>query len=93
MTHISHELVRQNLLSQLDAAYPLALPIQTLQQGLSVAGLQLTEEQLLKELAYLLDKSFLTSLHSELCPCNMRYKISTKGIDFLDNESRNISNF
>ena len=84
----THELIRQNLLSQLEVAYPIALPIPTLKQGLLLAGLNLLSHQLEKELEYLHDKGFLTQTFSELCPHNKRYKLSTKGIDFLEDENR-----
>ena len=85
---ITHELIRQNLLSQLEAAYPIALPTHTLKQGLLLAGLNLLNHQLEKELEYLHDKGFLSQTFSELCPYNKRYKLSTKGIDFLEDENR-----
>ena len=84
----THELIRQNLLSQLEVAYPIALPMQTLKQGLLLAGLNLQVHQLEKELEYLHDKGFLAQTFSELCPYNKRYKLSTKGIDFLEDENR-----
>ena len=89
----THELIRQNLLSQLEAAYPIALPIPTLKQGLLLAGLNLLGHQLEKELEYLHDKGFLTQTSSELCPHNKRYKLSTKGIDFLEDENRHNTGF
>ena len=91
--NITHELIRQNLLSQLEAAYPMALPIQILKQGLLLAGLHLLHHQLEKELEYLHDKGFLAQTSSELCPYNKRYKLSTKGIDFLEDENRNNTGF
>ena len=89
----THELIRQNLLSQLEVAYPIALPMQTLQQGLMLAGLNLQAHQLEKELEYLHDKGFLAQTFSELCPYNKRYKLSTNGIDFLENENRHNTGF
>lgn len=85
--NISHELIRQTLLLQLEAAYPVSLPIKTLQQGIQLAGIIVDKNDLIKELAYLLDKGFITLTQNELCPQQKRYKISTKGIDFLDNEN------
>ncbi len=84
----THEIIRQNLLSQLEAAYPLALPRQTLKQGLCLAGFHLLKHQLEKELEYLHDKGFISQTCSELCPHNKRYKLSTKGIDLLEDENR-----
>ncbi len=83
----SHEIIRKNLLIQLEAAYPISLPARTLQQGLHVAQLPVSYHTLIKELEYLLDKGFLLTTFNELCPQNRRYKLTTKGIDFLDNEN------
>jgi len=85
--NISHELIRQTLLLQLEAAYPVSLPIKTLHQGIQLAGLGLTPNALLKELEYLQDKGFLVLTQNELCPQQKRYKLSTKGVDFLENEN------
>ena len=85
--NISHELIRQTLLLQLEAAYPVSLPIKTLLQGILLAGIGIAKNDLIKELEYLLDKGFITLTQNELCPQQKRYKISTKGIDFLDNEN------
>lgn len=85
--NISHELIRQTLLLQLEAAYPVSLPIKTLQQGIQLAGIGIGKNDLIKELEYLFDKNFITLTKNELCPQQKRYKLSTKGIDFLENEN------
>ena len=88
-----HELIRQTLLLQLEAAYPVSLPIKTLQQGIQLAGLMVNKNTLLKELEYLLDKGFITLTQNELCPQQKRYKLSTKGVDFLENENERQDSF
>ncbi len=83
----SNEIIRKNLLIQLEAAYPISLPAETLQQGLHIARISVPYHILIKELEYLLEKGFLSTTLNELYPKNRRYKLSTKGIDFLDNEN------
>ena len=79
-----NETIRHTLLLQLEAAYPVSLPQETLRQGLYLAGFILATNDLNKELQYLVDKGFITPIKNELCPACRRYKLSTKGIDFLD---------
>lgn len=79
-----NETIRHTLLLQLEAAYPVSLPQETLQQGLHLAGFNILTTDLKKELQYLADKGFITPIKNELCPACRRYKLSTKGIDFLD---------
>lgn len=79
-----NETIRHALLLQLEASYPVSLPQETLHQGLHLAGLDTYLIDLKKELEYLLDKGFIISLKNELCPTSRRFKLSTKGIDFLD---------
>ncbi len=83
----SNEIIRTNILIQLEAAYPVSLPSETLQQGLQLAGLPTSYPTLVKQLEYLADKGFLSLSRNELYPHLKRYKLSTKGIDFLDNEN------
>ena len=85
--NITHELIRQTLLVQLEAAYPISLPQKTLHQGIQLAGIVIDKNDLIKELEYLVDKGFIVLTQNELCPQQMRYKLSTKGIDFLENEN------
>ena len=85
--NMTHELIRRTLLLQLEAAYPVSLPPKTLHQGIQLAGITMDKNELLKELEYLLDKGFITLTQNELCPQHKRYKLSTKGIDFLENEN------
>ena len=79
-----NEMIRHTLLLQLEAAYPVSLPQETLRQGLHLAGLDTHPTDLKKELQYLVDKEFITPIKNELCPACRRYKLSTQGIDFLD---------
>lgn len=83
---IPHEMIRHTLLLQLEAAYPISLPQETLMQGLQLAGVPISALLLDKELAYLSDKGFLILVSNELCPHHYRYKLSTFGIDFLEHE-------
>lgn len=83
---VPHEMIRHTLLLQLEAAYPISLPQETLLQGLQLAGIQVSTSLLDKELAYLQDKGFLVPVANALCPHLHRYKLSTQGIDFLENE-------
>lgn len=83
------ETIRHTLLLQLEAAYPVSLPQETLRQGLYLAGFSTPTTDLKKELEYLVDKGFIVPIKNELCPSCRRYKLSTKGIDFLDIDSWN----
>ena len=86
---VLNEFVRRTLLLQLDAAYPHSLPIKTLKLGLFLSGLRIRRQFLEKELAYLQDKNFVELVSDELSPQYRRYKLSVKGIDFLNDERRN----
>lgn len=78
------ESIRHHILVQLETAYPLTLPLETLYQGLRLAGLKCNHEEILKQLEYLIDKGFILKITNELCPHNKRYKLSTKGVDYLE---------
>ena len=86
---ILNEFVRRTLLLQLDAAYPHSLPMKTLKLGLFLSGLHVRRRFLEKELAYLHAKNFVELVSDELCPQHRRYKLSVKGIDFLNDERKN----
>ena len=83
----SQESIRRALLIQLEAAYPLTLPIEILWQGLQLAHLTISSERVRKELAYLTEKGFVQRRTNELCPQHIRYKLASKGIDFLESEA------
>lgn len=83
---MTNELIRRTILLQLEAAYPISLPMETLFQGLQLSGLEVDFRALVKEIAYLQDRGFLLQTCSDLCPQSHRYKLATKGIDFLENE-------
>jgi hypothetical protein len=78
------EHLRCALLLQLEAAYPLTLPLGTLRQGLAIAGYSITPDTLLKEIEYLHEKKFLQVLSRDICPQNKRYKLNPKGKDYLE---------
>ena len=86
-----NEFVRRTLLLQLESAYPVSLPIETLKQGVFLHGLPANRRLLEKELAYLQDKGFVLRLSNDICPQAYRYKLSAQGIDFLENEKRDPS--
>lgn len=81
---MKNELLLHTILIQLDAAYPASLPIETLWHGLKLSGHKFNNDIPIKELEYLLEKGFLTIISSEVCPIKKRYKLTTKGIDYLD---------
>ena len=81
---MNNELLLHTILIQLEAAYPASLPIETLWYGLKLSGCKLCSDEPIKELEYLLEKGFLAIISSEVCPIKKRYKITTKGIDYLD---------
>lgn len=78
------EHIRHALLMQLEAAYPVTLPLDTLCQGLHLAGHKIEPEELVKELEYLTEKGFLKTLARDICPYSKRYKLATKGVDYLE---------
>jgi hypothetical protein len=81
---LSKDHVRHALLLQLEAAYPMTLPVDTLWQGLRLAGCDLSVHSLLKEIEYLGEKGFVRVVTREICPCAKRYKLCSKGKDYLE---------
>ena len=79
--------IRRALLLQLEAAYPLTLPTEILWRGLHLADLPVSHENLRRELAYLAEKGFIQRRTHELCPQQARYKLASKGIDFLESDA------
>ncbi len=80
----SKEHIRHALLLQLEAAYPVTLPLDTLFQGLQLSGHKVDPDELLKEIEYLTEKGFLKTLTREICPYAKRYKLGSKGKDYLE---------
>ena len=83
---LSKKLLRRTaILLQLQAAYPAALPFQTLMDGLKLASMHAypSEDELRADCEYLAEKNFLTQTRSEISPSEKRFKISAKGLDFL----------
>lgn len=79
-----NELFRHAILLQLESASPRSLPIETLKQGIHLAGFEgLSKQGLHKHLAYLVDKGLLEEELSFLSPANKRYRINAKGQDYL----------
>ncbi len=76
-------LFRKTILTQLEAAYPVSLPIKTIIMGLEISGFKDCND-IDKHIAYLQQKNFLEIVSSEICPSYKRYKITASGIDFLN---------
>ena len=76
-------LLRRIILAQLEASFPASLPLKTLAEGLSLAGFDKCEN-LDKHLAYLEQKKLIEFQYCEICPAFVRYKITSKGIDFIN---------
>ncbi len=80
------ELFRHAILLQLEAAFPAALPIETLYRGLLLAGHPQPLSTLAQELAYLQDKSFLIRHTPPLSPAHLRYRLTSYGRDYLESQ-------
>ena len=76
-------LLRNAILLQLDTAAPASLPLDTILHGLRLAGYNLTQQSLAKEIAYLADKHFLYHSPHPLSPHAARFTISANGRDYL----------
>jgi hypothetical protein len=74
------------LLLQLEAASPVGLPLETLGQGLRLAGFQSAEDRLPKELDYLVGKHWVEKSSSLLNAGHWVYRLSATGRDALESE-------
>lgn len=83
MTPTQHQLYRQSLLLQLEAAYPGALPVTTLQQGLAFAGHLADRATLDRELAHLSERSLIVREDAFLLAGLARFRITADGRDSL----------
>ncbi|OIO60432.1 MAG: hypothetical protein COZ46_07575 [Verrucomicrobia bacterium CG_4_10_14_3_um_filter_43_23] len=79
-------LLRHAILLQLEAAYPGSLPIETVRQGVCVAGFKLDQCVLIKELHYLIEKKMITTRQNTLSPSATRYSLTADGRDYLDSQ-------
>lgn len=86
MDTTTRELLRNNLLIQLDAAGERGAPLATLALGAKVAGFRLRDEQVADEVAYLVDKGFAAPVSKAISPENRRTRITATGRDHLAEE-------
>ncbi len=78
---------RTSILLQLQAAYPAALPLETVMRGLKLSSVpheEITENTLNIDIAYLEEKGYLSSERSDICAAHARVKIRAKGLDHLE---------
>lgn len=80
------QLLRQAILIQLEAASPASLPLDTLLQGINLAGHNVSTTQLLKDLQYLEEKSLINTKPQTLSPGELRYSLSATGRDLLETQ-------
>lgn len=79
------ELFRHLILLQLESASPRSLPLETLKQGIHLAGFEeLPKHNLEKDLAYLADKGFIEEESPLLAPSTKRYRLKAQGQDYLE---------
>ncbi|MEM9227286.1 MAG: hypothetical protein AAGA45_04905 [Verrucomicrobiota bacterium] len=78
------QLLRQAILLQLEASLPNSLPLTTIRQGVTLAGLKSGEKTLLKELSYLNDKGMIETLVPDLDAADKRYRLTASGQDYLE---------
>lgn len=83
MTPAARELFRQNLLSQLDAVAPSALPVPSLLVGAKIGGFKPTDQEIQAELTYLEDLGLIVAAAKAISPENKRWRITAAGRDHV----------
>lgn len=83
MTATTRELLRNNLLIQLNAGGDQGVAFSTLKLGVRVASFRVEEQDILDELAYLRDKGLAANVLKTLSPENVRVRITADGRDYL----------
>jgi len=83
MNAASRELLRQNLLVQLNAVTPAALRVPALQVGAMAGGFDVLQAELAGELAYLADKKLVSTVEKPVSPENKHWRITADGRDYL----------
>lgn len=78
--------IRTALLLQLEAAAPIGLPLDTLRQGLRLAGFQLEESRVAKELDYFVGKDWAEKTAALLNAGHFVFRLSATGRDALESE-------
>ena len=77
-------ITRRLILEQLAAIYPNGAPQNLLKTGLKVGGVNVSDNELIVELAYLADKGFAKTQKDALSASNVYYFITVQGLDLLD---------
>ena len=72
-------MIRRLILEQLSAAYPCGCT-----QNFLNAGLNLSADELIEELAYLTSKGHATTKRDKLSTANVFYFITAQGLEILD---------
>lgn len=79
-------LFRNAILLQLESALPASLPLQTLHQGMRLAGHDCPPRILERELDYLVGKHCVCVESSALAHGYTRYRLTAMGRDYLESQ-------
>lgn len=77
-------MIRRLILEQLSAAYPCGCTQNILNAGLQTAGVNLSADELIEELAFLTSKGHATTKRDKLSTANVFYFITAQGLEILD---------
>jgi len=86
MTPELRELLRQRILSLLEAASNLGLRENVIALQLNAAGFETTPLAVANEIFYLADKGFVTATAKQISPELKRWRITAEGRDYLASE-------
>lgn len=78
------EILRRNLLDQLEAAKPMAMNASALAYGAKLGGFKLTADEIAAECDYLESKGLAKTATAALSAGVKLYKITAAGTDFLE---------
>lgn len=78
------EILRRNLLEQLEAAKPMGMNAASLAYGAKLGGFKLSAEEIAAELDYLESKGLVKMGSAALSAGVKLYKITAAGTDFLE---------
>ena len=79
-------LFRHAILTQLEAAAPTSLLIETLYQGLYLKGYRCDQTDLLKELKYFQDQRYVSESINTLDPSQLRFRLTFLGRNYLETQ-------
>lgn len=77
-------MLRRLILEQLSATYPCGCSQNMLNAGLQTAGVNLSDDELISELAYLTGKGYAATKKDSLSMANVFYFITAQGLEILD---------